>query len=115
PPLPGTATVAPPPGAPDPAGEALPWRSWPSSEQSSGNLRRRTQAAEETEMSFRWMGLALTLSLALAGLATAPIDAQDKPQPIELKFSSWVGVGHGHHTALLFPSSTLIDATTSPR
>lgn len=47
--------------------------------------------------------------LAAAGLASA----QDKP--IELKFSSWVGPAHGHHTQVMVPWAKMIEEKSGGR
>ena len=46
-------------------------------------------------MRHAWMVIALAWLWLFPGLAAA----QDKP--IELKFSSWVGIAHGHHTGVM--------------
>ena len=50
--------------------------------------------------------LALALTLALASLLATPAAAQDK---LELKFASWVGTVHGHHTAVLVPWTKMLE------
>ena len=57
--------------------------------------------------------IALALALALVWFSTGPAAAQDKS--IELKFSSWVGVGHGHHVAVLVPWSKMIEEKSGGR
>jgi len=53
------------------------------------------------------------LALALVSFLSGPAAAQDKP--IELKFSSWVGVGHGHHTGVLVPWAKMIEEKSGGR
>jgi TRAP-type C4-dicarboxylate transport system substrate-binding protein len=57
--------------------------------------------------------LALALALALAWLSLAPADAQDKP--IELKFSSWVSTGHGHHRTVMAPWAKMVEEKSGGR
>ncbi len=62
-------------------------------------------------MRYAWLVLALVLALV-----ATPSDltiAQDKP--IELKFSSWVGIAHGHHTAVLVPWAKMIEDKSGGR
>ena len=61
----------------------------------------------------RHRGVAVVLTLALAGLSFAPAAAQDKS--IELKFSSWVGIAHGHHTGVMVPWAKMIEEKSSGR
>jgi TRAP-type transport system periplasmic protein len=58
-----------------------------------------------------WIVVALTLFLA--GLPTGAAVSQDKP--IELKFSSWVGPVHGHHTQVLVPWAKMIEEKSGGR
>ncbi len=53
------------------------------------------------------LGTVAVLALALAGLLPGSVAAEDKP--IELKFSSWVGVGHGHHRTVMVPWAKMIE------
>jgi len=53
------------------------------------------------------------LALALVWCFPAVVSAEDKP--IELKFSSWVGVGHGHHTGVLLPWTKMIEEKSGGR
>jgi TRAP-type C4-dicarboxylate transport system substrate-binding protein len=55
----------------------------------------------------------LALALVLVWLLPGPAAAQDKS--IELKFSSWVGVGHGHHTGVLAPWAKMIEDKSGGR
>ena len=50
-----------------------------------------------------WKGVALLVTLGWLGPCAAADD-----RPIELRFSSWVGVGHGHHTGVLVPWTRMI-------
>ena len=58
-----------------------------------------------------WIAVALTL--ALACLAADPVAAQDKP--IELKFSSWLAVVHGHHTGVMVPWAKMVEEKSGGR
>jgi len=62
-------------------------------------------------MRHAWM--AAVLALTFAGLHAGPAAAQDKP--IELRFSSWVGIGHGHHREVLVPWAKLIGEKSGGR
>ena len=55
----------------------------------------------------------VSLALALLWLGTAPAAAQDKP--IELKFSSWVGIAHGHHTGVMVPWAKMVEEKSKGR
>jgi TRAP-type C4-dicarboxylate transport system substrate-binding protein len=57
--------------------------------------------------------MVLALALAVAGTSFAPLAAQDRP--IELKFASWVGPAHGHHTAVLVPWAKMIEDRSGGR
>ena len=58
--------------------------------------------------------LVASLTLAMIALGTpAAAPAQDKP--IELKFSSWVGTGHGHHTGVMVPWAKMIEEKSGGR
>jgi TRAP-type C4-dicarboxylate transport system substrate-binding protein len=46
-------------------------------------------------------------------LLSSPAGAQDKP--IELKFSSWVGIAHGHHTGVMVPWAKMIEEKSNGR
>jgi TRAP-type C4-dicarboxylate transport system substrate-binding protein len=73
---------------------------------------RRADARRTAEDST--MRYALTIiALALLSLAGGPAAAQDKP--IELKFASWVGIVHGHHTQVLVPWSKMIEEKSGGR
>jgi TRAP-type C4-dicarboxylate transport system substrate-binding protein len=56
-----------------------------------------------------WTGTALLLVWLASGTAAA----QDRP--IDLKFASWVGVGHGHHTGVLVPWARMIEEKSGGR
>jgi TRAP-type transport system periplasmic protein len=56
-----------------------------------------------------WMVVALSLIWLFPGAAPA----QDKP--IELKFSSWVGIVHGHHTRVMVPWARMIEERSGGR
>ena len=60
-------------------------------------------------MRHAWWVIALTWFWLLA----TPAAAQDKP--IELKFASWVGIAHGHHTGVIVPWSKLIEEKSGGR
>src|SRR5881628_2490912 len=62
-------------------------------------------------MRHRWTIVALTL--ALACLSSGSVAAQDKS--VELKFSSWVGVGHGHHTGVIVPWAKMLEEKSGGR
>ena len=62
-------------------------------------------------MTRRWSVVVLTL--ALASLSFTSVAAQDKP--IELKFSSWVGIAHGHHTGVMVPWAKMIEEKSGGR
>ena len=62
-------------------------------------------------MRHAWMVLAL--ALAAAGLPSGQPAAQDKP--IELKFSSWVGTVHGHHTGVMVPWAKMVEEKSRGR
>lgn len=53
------------------------------------------------------LALVLTLTGLLAGAAAA--------QPIELKFSSWVSTGHGHHVAVMAPWAKMVEEKSGGR
>ena len=53
------------------------------------------------------------LALAFVGLLAGVTAAQDKP--IELKFASWVGIAHGHHTGVLVPWTKMIEDKSGGR
>jgi TRAP-type C4-dicarboxylate transport system substrate-binding protein len=53
------------------------------------------------------------VALAVVGLVSSTATAQDKP--IELRFSSWVGVGHGHHTGVMAPWARMIEEQSGGR
>jgi TRAP-type C4-dicarboxylate transport system substrate-binding protein len=55
----------------------------------------------------------IALAVLLAWFVAVPVAAQDKP--IELRFSSWVGVGHGHHTGVLVPWAKMIEEKSGGR
>lgn len=57
--------------------------------------------------------LAVALTLALTCLSFTSLAAQDKP--IELKFSSWVGIAHGHHTGVMVPWAKMIEEKSGGR
>ena len=52
-------------------------------------------------------------ALAVIGLLASPAAAQDKP--IELRFSSWVGIAHGHHTGVMVPWAKMIEEKSGGR
>lgn len=54
-----------------------------------------------------------TLGLVLVCLSSGPALAQDKP--IELKLSSWVGTGHGHHRTVLVPWAKMVEEKSGGR
>jgi TRAP-type C4-dicarboxylate transport system substrate-binding protein len=53
------------------------------------------------------------VALTVVWLVSSPAAAQDKP--IELRFSSWVGVGHGHHTGVMVPWAKMIEEKSGGR
>jgi TRAP-type transport system periplasmic protein len=53
------------------------------------------------------------VALSLIWLAPGAAAAQDKP--IELKFASWVGSAHGHHTQVLVPWAKMIEEKSGGR
>jgi TRAP-type C4-dicarboxylate transport system substrate-binding protein len=53
------------------------------------------------------------LALAVVWLSSGPAAAQDKP--IELKFASWVGSAHGHHTQVMVPWAKMIEEKSGGR
>lgn len=53
------------------------------------------------------------VALAVVWLVSSTATAQDKP--IELRFSSWVGVGHGHHTGVMAPWAKMIEEQSGGR
>src|SRR6266545_7452827 len=55
--------------------------------------------------------LALVLSMTWLGSGAAL--AQDKP--IELKFASWVGIAHGHHTGVMVPWAKMLEEKSGGR
>jgi TRAP-type C4-dicarboxylate transport system substrate-binding protein len=55
--------------------------------------------------------VSVVVALAVAGLAAGPAAAQ----PIELKFSSWVGPAHGHHTGVMVPWAKMIEEKSGGR
>jgi TRAP-type C4-dicarboxylate transport system substrate-binding protein len=57
--------------------------------------------------------LITTLVLSLTWLAPGGGEAQDKP--IELKLSSWVGIGHNHHTNVLVPWAKMVEERSQGR
>jgi len=59
----------------------------------------------------RWRAVALALAIVVLvpGLAAA------QGAPIELKFSSWVGPVHGHHTGVMVPWSKMIEEKSGGR
>jgi TRAP-type C4-dicarboxylate transport system substrate-binding protein len=61
----------------------------------------------------RYASTIVSLALALLWLAAGPAAAQDKP--IELKFASWLGIAHGHHTGVLVPWSKMIEDKSGGR
>ncbi len=60
-------------------------------------------------MRHAWM----VVALAWLWLFPGPAAAQDKP--IELKFSSWVGIAHGHHTGVMVPWAKMIEEKSGGR
>jgi len=58
-----------------------------------------------------WMIVAT--ALALVPFSSGSAAAQDKP--IELKFSSWVGIAHGHHTGVMVPWAKMIEEKSGGR
>jgi TRAP-type C4-dicarboxylate transport system substrate-binding protein len=52
-------------------------------------------------------------ALAVVWLFASPAAAQDKP--IELKFSSWVGIAHGHHTGVIVPWAKMVEEKSGGR
>ena len=62
-------------------------------------------------MRHAWMIAALVLALVAA--PPGPAAAQDKP--IELKFSSWVGPAHGHHTGVMVPWAKMLEEKSGGR
>jgi hypothetical protein len=67
--------------------------------------------SEDTVMRHAWRVVALVL--ALVGMPSGPLDAQDKP--IELKFSSWVATVHGHHTGVMVPWAKMVEEKSGGR
>ena len=57
--------------------------------------------------------LTLAVVLSIGWLAPGAALAQDKP--IELKFSSWVGSAHGHHTAVMAPWAKMVEERSGGR
>jgi TRAP-type transport system periplasmic protein len=55
----------------------------------------------------------VSLVLATLGFGWGPAAAQDKP--IELKFSSWVGIAHGHHTGVMVPWAKMVEEKSKGR
>ena len=55
----------------------------------------------------------LSLLFAVLWMFAPPASAQDKP--IELKFASWVGIAHGHHTGVLVPWAKMIEEKSGGR
>jgi TRAP-type C4-dicarboxylate transport system substrate-binding protein len=53
------------------------------------------------------------IALGWLWLCASPAAAQDKP--IELKFSSWVGIAHGHHTGVMVPWAKMIEEKSHGR
>ena len=70
-----------------------------------------TGGSEDTVMRHARMVVALVLALVAA--SSGPLAAQDKP--IELKFSSWVGIAHGHHTGVMVPWAKMIEEKSGGR
>ena len=62
-------------------------------------------------MPHAWMVLALVL--ALVATSSGPLAAQAKP--IELRFSSWVGTVHGHHTGVMVPWAKMVEDKSGGR
>ncbi|PYN42108.1 MAG: hypothetical protein DMD95_17810 [Candidatus Rokuibacteriota bacterium] len=58
-----------------------------------------------------WIAVALTLALACFSFYS--VAAQDKP--IELKFSSWLAVVHGHHTGVMVPWAKMVEEKSGGR
>ncbi len=59
---------------------------------------------------------ALVASLTLAMIALgAPAAAPAQDKPIELKFSSWVGPAHGHHTQVMVPWAKMLEEKSGGR
>ena len=56
-------------------------------------------------MRHAWM----VIILALAGVQFLSGSATAQDKPIELKFSSWVGTIHGHHTGVMVPWAKMIE------
>lgn len=61
----------------------------------------------------RHAGKAFALALVAAVMVPAPAPAQDKP--IELKFSSWVSTGHGHHRTVMAPWAKMLEEKSGGR
>jgi TRAP-type C4-dicarboxylate transport system substrate-binding protein len=55
----------------------------------------------------------VSLALVLAWLCPGAAAAQGKP--IELKFSSWVGIAHGHHTGVIVPWAKMVEDKSGGR
>ena len=53
------------------------------------------------------------VALAFVCLVCSPAYAQDKP--IELRFSSWVSTGHGHHRTVMAPWAKMIEEKSGGR
>ncbi len=62
-------------------------------------------------MRYAWKAAVVTL--ALVWFSPGPGAAQDKP--VELRFSSWVGIGHGHHRNVLVPWAKMVEERSGGR
>ena len=62
-------------------------------------------------MRHAWM----VIILALAGVQFLSGSATAQDKPIELKFSSWVGTIHGHHTGVMVPWAKMIEEKSGGR
>src|SRR5262247_1572719 len=61
-------------------------------------------------MRHAWTVVSLVLVLCFVA---GPAGSQDKP--IELKFSSWVGIAHGHHTGVMVPWAKMVEEKSGGR
>jgi TRAP-type C4-dicarboxylate transport system substrate-binding protein len=64
-------------------------------------------------MRHAWIAVVLALTFAELSAGSGSAAAQDKP--IELKFSSWVGTVHGHHTGVMAPWAKMIEEKSGGR
>src|SRR5213076_2112262 len=78
-----------------------PWR--PSYDRAPGTPGAR----EDAEMRHAWIAVVLALTFAVLPAGSGSSAVEDKP--IELKFSSWVGTVHGHHTGVMAPWAKMIE------